>query len=139
MHFRFSSLGLRVFLPLLLFSIGCTQTTAVKPRVSYEPQTIIASFYGDQHAGLKTANGEIFDPEALTCAHRSYPFGTVIKATNPKNGKSVHVRVNDRGPYVRDRSLDLSKRAAREIGIDQEGVATVRIEVIKIGQARHSP
>jgi rare lipoprotein A len=120
---------------LLLFAATCTRTPAPVPEAHKEPatQSVKASFYGEQHAGESTANGEAFNPGALTTAHRSYPFGTILKVTNPKNGKSVRVRVNDRGPYGKNRSLDLSRRAAREIGVEQAGVSSVKIEVIKLG------
>ncbi len=88
-----------------------------------------ASFYGqrDGFHGKKTASGEAFDANALTAAHRTYPFGTLLEVTNPENGRSVRVRVNDRGPFVRGRSLDLSARAARDLGFTGKGVVRVRV------------
>jgi rare lipoprotein A len=84
-----------------------------------------ASFYAKRFSGRKTASGERLHPDSLTCAHRSYPFGTILQVYNPANGCSVNVRVIDRGPYVRGRIIDLSWRAAKELGIIGQGVATV--------------
>ena len=91
-----------------------------------------ASFYALKFTGRKTASGERMHHDSLTCAHRTYPFGTMLKVTNPANGKSVIVRVTDRGPYVKGRIIDLSARAAREIGIIAQGIAPVIVE-------RHNP
>lgn len=77
----------------------------------------IASFYGAKFHGKKTASGEIFDQNEMTCAHRTLPFGTELEVTNPDNGKTVNVTVNDRGPFMKNRVLDLSKAAARKLGI----------------------
>ena len=87
-----------------------------------------ASYYSKKFHGRKTASGERLHPDSLTCAHRTYPFGTQLKVTNPANGKSVIVRVTDRGPYVKGRIIDLSARAAREIGIIAQGIAPVIVE-----------
>lgn len=87
-----------------------------------------ASYYGGQHHNKQTANGERFDQRALTAAHRSLPFGSTIKVTNPRNGKSVIVRINDRGPFVRGRIIDLSKAAFEKIASTQAGVIQVRLD-----------
>lgn len=92
--------------------------------------TGVASFYADEFDGKPTASGETFDADGLTCAHREYPFGTRLKVTSLKTGKSTEVRVNDRGPHVSGRILDLSHGAAKEIGLDLEGVGEVAIEVL---------
>ncbi len=89
-----------------------------------------ASFYHDKFNGRKTSNGEIFDNHKFTCAHKTLPFGTMLKVTNTDTGQSVIVKVNDRGPFVRGRVLDLSKAAARQIGMISDGVATVKAEVM---------
>jgi len=94
--------------------------------------TIKASWYGPKFHGKLTANGEIYDQMALTAAHKSLKFGTLLKVTNTKNGKSVIVRINDRGPYIGDRELDLSKGAAIELGLIQKGVAKVKIEEVTL-------
>ena len=91
-------------------------------------QTGKASYYAKKFSGRKTASGERLHHDSLTCAHRTYPFGTLLKVTNPANGKTVIVRVTDRGPYVRGRIIDLSVRAARELGIIAQGIAPVVVE-----------
>ena len=87
-----------------------------------------ASFYAQKFHGRKTASGERLHRDSMTCAHRTYPFGTKLKVYNPANGRSVVVRVTDRGPYARGRIIDLSWRAAKELGIISQGVATVFVE-----------
>ncbi len=89
-----------------------------------------ASYYGDEFAGQQTANGETFNPSALTAAHKTLPFGSKVKVTNTANGKSVVVRVNDRGPYVAGRLIDLSHAAAKKIGMVDSGTANVRLELL---------
>ena len=91
-------------------------------------QTGKASYYAKKFSGRKTASGERLHHDSLTCAHRTYPFGTQLKVTNPANGKTVIVRVTDRGPYVKGRIIDLSVRAARELGIIAQGIAPVVVE-----------
>lgn len=94
--------------------------------------TMKASWYGPGFHGRKTANGEIYDQMSFTAAHKSLKFGTLLKVTNPKNGKSVVIRINDRGPYIHGRDLDLSKAAALELGLMRKGVARMKVEEIKI-------
>src|SRR5688572_28391608 len=96
----------------------------------------IVSLYGHAFAGRKTASGETFDPEALTMAHRTLPFGTRVRVTNLENRRSVDVVVNDRGPFVRDRIGDLSVAAARRIGMLNDGVVEATIEVTWPAPAR---
>lgn len=91
-----------------------------------------ASWYGPGFHGRKTANGEMYDQMSFTAAHKSLKFGTLLKITNLKNNKSVVVRINDRGPYVDGRDLDLSKAAALELGMVRKGVAKIKVEEIKI-------
>jgi len=90
-----------------------------------------ASYYGAEFHGKKTASGEVFNQWDYTCAHRDLPFGTRVKVTNIKNKKSVIVRVNDRGPWVRGRLIDLSYAAAKKIGMIATGVTKVKIEILK--------
>jgi rare lipoprotein A len=87
-----------------------------------------ASFYGSEFAGHRTASGDRFDPNALTAAHRTLPLGTKVRVTNLHNGRSVLVTITDRGPYVRNREIDLSAGAARELKMVNRGVAQVLIE-----------
>ena len=91
-----------------------------------------ASWYGPGFHGRKTANGERFDQMAYTVAHKSMKFGTLLKITNPKNGRSIVVRVNDRGPYIEGRELDLSKAAAHELGLIKRGTGRLKVEKINI-------
>jgi rare lipoprotein A len=91
-----------------------------------------ASWYGPGFHGRKTANGEVYDQMSFTAAHKSLKFGTLLKITNLKNNKSVVIRINDRGPYVHGRDLDLSKAAALELGMVRKGVAKIKVEEIKI-------
>lgn len=90
----------------------------------------IASWYGHYFHGLVTASGEIFDMEAFTGAHRTLPLGTVVRVMNVLNGAQVWVRINDRGPYVNGRVLDLSLAAARRLGMVEQGIAAVQLEVM---------
>jgi rare lipoprotein A len=89
-------------------------------------KTVRATWYGNELAGNRTANGERFNPNGLTAAHRSLPFGTCLLVGNPKTGKTVKVRVNDRGPFTKGNSLDLSAGAARAIGMRSTQAVTMR-------------
>lgn len=90
-----------------------------------------ASWYGPGFHGRETASGETFDQNRLTAAHRRLPLGSLITVTNLENGRSIRVAINDRGPYVRGRVLDLSKAAARRLGMVDDGVVRVRIEATR--------
>lgn len=93
-------------------------------------ETMVATYYSKRFHGRRTSNGEVYDQNLLTCAHKSLPFNTKLIVTNPKNGKAVVVRVNDRGPFTRGRDIDLSYAAAQEIGIIRAGVAPVEVVVL---------
>ncbi|WP_439863204.1 septal ring lytic transglycosylase RlpA family protein [Pseudomonas antarctica] len=93
-------------------------------------ETGTASYYGARHHGNKTASGEPFNSNALTAAHRRLPFGTQVKVTNLNNNKSVVVRINDRGPHARGRLIDLSRKAAQQLGMLGNGTARVRVQAI---------
>ena len=92
---------------------------------AFAAQNVRASWYGNELRGNKTASGERFNPRGLTAAHRSLPFGTCLIVSNPNTGKKVKVRVNDRGPFVKGRSLDLSAGAAQRIGLRSVGLVTM--------------
>ena len=92
--------------------------------------TGIASWYGDQFAGKLTANGEIFDPELVSAAHKTLPMPSVVRVTNLDNGKSLVVRINDRGPYVTGRIIDMSRAGARLLGFKDDGIARVRVQLL---------
>ena len=93
----------------------------------------IASWYGNEYHGRLTASGEVFDQEAMTAAHKQLPFGTVVHVTNLRNYRTVVVRINDRGPFIRGRIIDLSRGAARELHMLRDGIVPVRIEVLEWG------
>ena len=90
----------------------------------------VASWYGDDFHGRTTASGELYDMHALTAAHRTLPLGTVLRIVNVVNGKHITIRVNDRGPYVHGRILDLSYAAAKTLGMVQDGVSPIQLEVV---------
>lgn len=90
-----------------------------------------ASWYGPKFQGRRTASGEKFDRESLTAAHLTLPFDTLVRVTNESNGKSVIVRINDRGPFTGNRIIDLSQRAAQTIGIIESGVGSVKLDVLQ--------
>lgn len=113
---------------LLGFSILPAQAFARSKKVVRTAATGRASWYGSEFAGRCTANGERFDPKGFTAAHRDLPFGTPVRVTNLDNGKTVVVTINDRGPYVKGRLLDVSLAAARALGMLRRGVASVLIQ-----------
>jgi len=94
----------------------------------------VCSYYGKKFHGRQTANGEIYNMNKLTCAHKTLPFNTKLKVTNEDNNKSVTVRVNDRGPFIKGRDLDLSKAAAKKIGLIPHGVKKMKIKVLEINE-----
>jgi len=98
----------------------------------------LASWYGSDFAGLPTASGEIFEPSRVSAAHRALPLGTVVDVTNEKNGRTVRVRVNDRGPFIAGRIVDLSKAAAEEIDSVADGVVPVTLTVVSLGSGRRT-
>jgi len=114
------------------------------PRHYYDKRAIsvergAASFYADRFAGRLTANGERYDPNAYTAAHRTLPFGSVVRVVHERSGDWVLVRVNDRGPYARKRIIDLSRQAARRLSMLRDGVIRVRVEVLQLGSGKRRP
>jgi len=127
--------GVVLFCVALLGSTACAKkkharvtVPAAAPTLSSE--TGIASWYGYPYHGRHAANGEIYDMEKLTAAHRTLPFGTWVRVTNLTNNKTVDVRITDRGPFIDGRIIDLSKAAAREIDMIGPGLASVRVDII---------
>lgn len=121
-------------------SVGCAggRPEAVVPRAAETPEpggkwrlyeTGMASWYGGRWHGRKTANGERFDQNSMTAAHRRLPFNTRVRVTNLRTGQSAVVRINNRGPYIRGRVIDVSRAAAQKIGIHRGGVGRVKLEV----------
>jgi rare lipoprotein A len=114
----------RFFAPTLVAFTIILSVSSCAPKTTLSGK---ASFYADSFQGKKTANGEKYRKGKLTAAHKTLPFGTKVKVTNLKTGRSVKVRINDRGPYAKGRIIDLSKKAARRIGMIQQGVADVKV------------
>ncbi|MGV3729918.1 MAG: septal ring lytic transglycosylase RlpA family protein [Sphingopyxis sp.] len=125
-----------MLLPLLLTASAAAQEVeiAANPIAELVQETEIdggvASYYGNELAGNRTASGERFDPGQLTAAHRSLPFGSKVRVTNMSTGDSVIVRINDRGPFHRGRVIDVSHAAAREIGMHRSGTARVKLALL---------
>ncbi|HVK88178.1 MAG TPA: septal ring lytic transglycosylase RlpA family protein [Kofleriaceae bacterium] len=128
---------------LVLLVAACTPskppTTKPKPRPTKVKRTAAAigtvqeglgTWYGGKHHGGPTASGERFDKNAMTCAHRTLPMGTRVRVTNKRNGKSVVLRINDRGPYGKGRIIDVSEAAARRLDMIDAGVVPVHVEVV---------
>lgn len=129
---------LTTLLAVIAFA-GCTTPTPKTPSPQAPPAAPTAeligsgkaSYYGSQHHNKLTASGERFDQGALTAAHRTLPFGTHVRVINTRNGKSVVVRINDRGPFVRGRIIDLSKAAFQSIASTRSGIIRVRLEKVE--------
>ena len=102
----------------------------IKKGESREPQYGVASWYGSDFHGRATSSGEVYDMYQLTCAHQTLPLGTMVMVTNVENGKSLELKVNDRGPFVKERIIDVSYAAARMLGMWEKGTASVKVEVI---------
>jgi len=141
-----------ILISLIFFVVGCSSgsiyqtegtskishkkfgssTESKSPAVESKGKHLymVSSFYGSKFHGRQTSNGEIFDMYKMTCAHKTLPFNTTLKVTNEDNGKFVIVRVNDRGPFIDGRDLDLSYAAAKKIGLIAEGVKKVKVEIL---------
>lgn len=113
---------------------GKKAATQTLPTDKQYQQTGLASFYAKKFNGRKTASGERYQDNLLTAAHRTLPLGTMVKVTNLRNGHQITVRINDRGPFIKGRIIDLSRRAAGELGMVSAGMARVKIETIKINR-----
>lgn len=118
-----ASIFISSLLALALGACGTSKSTFT--------QTGQGSYYADKFRGRPTASGTPYRPSKLTAAHNTLPFGTKIRVTNTRTGRSVKVTVNDRGPHVKGRIVDLSKRAARKIGLVEAGVAPVQLKVVR--------
>jgi rare lipoprotein A len=135
---------------LTLFAAGCVTQTAAPPQPvlgttaapsapipppvvkrSKRSNMVRASYQGSDTAGDTTASGEAYNPNALTAASRNLPMGSIVRVTNPATGRSVKVRINDRGPFVHGRSLDLSQGAAEKLGIIDKGVARLKVTRVR--------
>jgi rare lipoprotein A len=142
MNYRRAKVSLPTLLIIVFFLI-----TACSPgrRVVYERRALppekreikkgevqygVASWYGADFHGRRTSSGEVYDMYQLTCAHQTLPLGTMVMVTNLENGSSLELKVNDRGPFVKDRIIDVSYAAARMLGMWEKGTASVKVEVI---------
>ena len=117
-----------VLVALLLTGAACSGKNRAAVRPGRTESTMVASWYGPKYHGRQTASGVVFDMYDLTAAHKTLPFGTRLRVTHVQNNRSVVVEVNDRGPFIRGRDLDLSYGAARELAMVDQGVAQVKIE-----------
>lgn len=124
------SLSAAAFAAALLVVSPTLSLSAISPTYAASVQVGVASWYGPGLQGNLTANGETFDMNRLTAAHPSLPFNTRVRVTNQHNGRSVIVRINDRGPFVGGRIIDLSRAAASELGMINRGTATVTLEIL---------
>lgn len=120
---------------VLMILAGCSSTSATggsKTKNYTKSHTLIgqASWYGNKFHGKRTASGETYNMNAYTSAHKTLPFGTIVRVTNTANNKSVDVKINDRGPYVKGRVIDLSYKAFVQIGDVKKGTVPVKIEII---------
>jgi len=146
----FLGFQLLVIVPIIAESVSSPEAAAIsvmqndlvidslqtqEPPGAPPGETMVATYYSKRFHGRKTASGEKYDHFALTCAHKTLPFQTLIKVTNPQTGQSVNVRVNDRGPFTRGRDLDLSYAAAKEIGLLAAGVGPVEVQIISEGSS----
>lgn len=126
---RFSSALVSSALIAFLLLVGVN----AQARVSQgHTQDGVASYYHDRFHGRKTASGAAYNKNALSAAHKSLPLGTEVRVTDARSGKSVIVKINDRGPFVKGRVIDLSRAAAREIGLTKKGLTKVKVEVLKM-------
>lgn len=120
-----------LFLLLPCFFVGCSTVPSADNHWIGFVESGQASYYADRHQGQKTASGKLYQHNLKTAAHKKIPFGSHVKVTNVKNGKSVVVTVNDRGPFAKGRIIDLSKSAFSSIGNTSSGVINVKIEVVR--------
>jgi len=128
MHDRGLQVGIALAVASVAVLSSCATTT---PRTGQpSPEVGVASFYAETLHGRPTASGERYDMQALTAAHPSLPFGSRVRVTNLSNGQSVVVRINDRGPFVEKRVIDLSYAAARKLGFIDQGTTRVRVDVL---------
>ncbi len=118
-----------VILVLTALLLSCSSRPPVVKKPAFEAVGL-ASFYGRKFHGRRTASGERFNMHAMTAAHRNLRFGSLVEVTNLKNGRRVQVRINDRGPFVKGRIIDLSYAAAKQIGMLAKGVAKVRVRMV---------
>ncbi len=137
-----ASAGRMINPPRATTSPALTTASTPKPQADQRKPLAIwectTSWYGEDFDGLPTATGETYDMYALTAAHPTLPLGSIVRVVNEKNNRSQVVRINDRGPYIEGRELDVSYQVARQLGFDQHGLARVRLELLEV-PSRPSP
>jgi rare lipoprotein A len=136
-QFRFKT-ALCVGSLLLAVACGGLHHASISPDTipsKGDTEVGIASWYGKKFHGRLTANGERFDMRQVSAAHKTLPFGTVVRVTDLGSHRSIKVRINDRGPFVEGRIIDLSRAAAKKLGMKQQGVAKVRLDVLRVGRS----
>src|SRR5487761_2492944 len=128
--YRFSAERIAVLIAASAIVAFAMSGCAARPNITSEKtQEGIASYYSNDFQGHRTADGEVFDNSKFTAAHRSYPFGTIVRVTNLATDATVEVRINDRGPVKQERLIDLTQAAAKALGIIRAGLGRVRIDV----------
>ena len=148
MQSAFLAMGLLVFVPTInptasgkpsdasaASSRNTFNSAKLRSAATRQPLAVwecTSSWYGDDFDGQPTANGETYDMYAATAAHPTLPLGSIVRVVNPRNHRSQVVRINDRGPYVEGRELDVSYEVARRLGFDQHGIAKVRLELLEV-------
>ncbi len=130
LKFKIHSFHFTIFLSVLLLIFSCAGPRKAGYYKEGYTERGLASWYGKDFHGRKTANGEVYDMYKLTAAHKTLPLGVYARVTNLENGKEIKVKVNDRGPFIRGRFLDLSYGAAKELGMVEAGVGRVELEII---------
>ena len=130
LKFKIYSFNFTICLVIILLSLSCAGPRRAGYYKEGYTERGLASWYGKDFHGRKTANGEVYDMYKLTAAHKTLPLGVYARVTNLENGKEIKVKVNDRGPFIRGRFLDLSYGAAKELGMVEAGVGRVELEII---------
>jgi len=120
---------LRLLIAIALFASLSTPLFAAAPG---QVQTGIASYYHDSLHGNKTASGQVYDKNKISAAHKRLPLGSKVRVTDTKTGRSIVVHINDRGPFIKGRIIDLSRRAAKDLGIIKRGITPVKVEVLSV-------
>ena len=125
-------------LALFFFAVSVSFASAAENSARNKPHTARASWYGHDSQGKRMANGDSFNMRKLTVAHKTLPLGTQLKLLNPENGKTVVATVTDRGPYVKGRDIDLSRAAAKKLGILDKGIVRIQVAIVAVPSAEGS-
>ena len=139
---------IKIFFFIFIFIYSCTTSPRYTANISSSNKGLkkqtsknelkgVSSWYGPNFHGNLTANGEVYDMYGVTAAHKTLPFNTVVRVVNEDNGKSIILRINDRGPYAKGRILDCSYGAAKKLGFSEVGTTNVKIEIIELGDGEY--